>query len=88
MASVEDGAGIDLVAALAAVRQLVAEQRATCLWFLSEDFLPADVGEAIRALRWIEQSADRETYVKARRLREWLSHDSSATSVGSLRRPA
>ncbi len=73
---------------LAAVRALVAEVRASCLWFLASDFLPESREEALTVLRSIERHGDRETYVRARELREWLSQTSSATSADSSPAPA
>jgi hypothetical protein len=74
-------------AALVAVRALVTEVRATCLWFLAPDFLPQTHDEALSVLRSIERHGDRETYVRARELREWLSQTSSAASADSLPAP-
>jgi len=53
---------------LAAVRALVAEVRASCLWFLASDFLPESREEALSVLRSIERHGDRETYIRAREL--------------------
>ena len=61
---------------------LINENRVTCLWFLREDFLPEDRDGLIRAMTYIERHCDRETYIKARRIRECLSRSSSETSAG------
>jgi len=61
---------------------LINENRVRCLWFLREDFLPEDRDGLVRAMKYIEQRGDRETYIKARRIREWLSRNSSETSAG------
>lgn len=71
--------GLDEI--LKEVRALVADARATCLWFLAEDFLPGTRAEALRALEWIVARGDREQFVRARRLQQWLSRTSSARSV-------
>jgi hypothetical protein len=70
-------------AILAAVRELVERARATCLWFVDQHALPATRDDAIRFLRWIEQRADRDTYLRARQLRQWLSQTSNASSAAS-----
>jgi hypothetical protein len=69
-------------AAVHAARALIEEQRATCLWFLREDLIPSDRSRLIELLRKIEQHSDRVTFVKARRIRQWLSRDSNAPSQG------
>ena len=61
---------------------LIQENRARCLWFLREDFLPVDPEGLARAMTYIERRGNRESYIKARRIRECLSHNSSETSAG------
>jgi hypothetical protein len=61
---------------------LINENRAACLWFLREDFLPDDPDGLVRAMTYIERRGNRESYVKARRIREWLLRNSSETSAG------
>jgi hypothetical protein len=70
-------------AILEEVRALVSKMRDSSLWFLDAAFQPMGDEEALRALRWIECRADRQTYVRARELREWLLRSSSAASAGS-----
>jgi hypothetical protein len=70
-------------AVLEQVRALVREVRDSSLWFLDAEFLPMREEDALRALRWIERRADRQTYVRARELREWLLRTSNAASAGS-----
>ena len=65
------------------VQDLVREHRACCLWFLADDYLPRDRQAALTALRLIERHGDRRAYVRARKLREWLSPSSSGTSAAS-----
>lgn len=67
---------------IAQICALVAEVRANSLWFLNDAFQPESEADALRALRWIECRADRETYLRARELREWLLRSFSAASVG------
>lgn len=65
------------------VLELIAEARSTSLWFAPSDFVPADVPAAIRALEAIERHSNRELYVRARKLRAWLSHRFNARSAGA-----
>lgn len=67
----------------AELRALVDEQRTRCLWFLREDFYPESREEAVRVLRQIERHGDREAYVRAARMRRWLSQTSSEASAAS-----
>ena len=64
------------------IHDLVRRYRATCLWFMDREYLPADRPQALSALRHIERHGDRQAFVLARRLREWLSRNSSEASVG------
>ena len=61
---------------------LIVENRVACLWFLRPDFLPEDPGALSRAMTYIERRGDLESYIKARRIREWLSQHSNKTSAG------
>jgi hypothetical protein len=65
------------------LRQLVNEYRHRCLWFLREDCYPATDAEVHRVLDAIQRHGDREAFRRAAKLRQWLSHPSSAASVGS-----
>lgn len=67
----------------AELRALVDEYRARCLWFLRPDLYPEDREQALRVLGHIETHGDREGFVRAGRLREWLSPSSSEPSAGS-----
>lgn len=67
----------------AEIRTLVDEYRAACLWFLREDYYPAGRDEALRVLAQIERHADRDGFVRAGRLRQWLSRPSSEPSADS-----
>jgi hypothetical protein len=63
------------------VHALVEANRARCLWFLREDYLPEDTESIARVLVYIERRGDLPTYIKARKIREWLSRNSSTTSA-------
>ena len=67
----------------AALRELVDAYRSRCLWFLRRDYHPATVAEAERVLDAIQRHGDREAFLRAARVRSWLSLPSSATSAGS-----
>jgi hypothetical protein len=60
---------------------LVDEYRATCLWFLREDYYPQTPEEACRVLEQIERHGDVAAFRKAAELRQWLSRNSSAPSA-------
>jgi len=60
---------------------LVVKYRSRCLWFFREDFFPGTLREALLVLDNIEKHGDREAFIEARRIREWLSRISSATSA-------
>lgn len=65
----------------AEVRSLVDDYRTRCLWFLRPDFYPETREEIVRVLRQIEKNADREGFVRAARIRQWLSPPSSGPSA-------
>jgi hypothetical protein len=67
-------------AILEAVHRLVEENRLQCLWFMKEDYLPATVEEADRALADIEARGDRRAWPRAREVRAWLSRAANAAS--------
>jgi hypothetical protein len=58
---------------------LLAECRQRCLWFLSSDAAPSTRETQLEVLRLIERYGNREDFVNARRLRTWLSRNSSET---------
>ena len=66
----------------AALGSLVERYRDRCLWFFREDFTPVTVEQALLALDQIEKHGDREGFIEARRLRQWLQRVSSASSAG------
>ena len=61
--------------------ELMACYHSRCLWFLAEDFVPETPEEAVRVLEYIERYGDREAFVRARRLKQWLSPSISAESA-------
>ena len=65
------------------LRALVDEYRTRCLWFLRRDLYPSTREEALRVLGQIERHADREGFVRAARIRQWLSPHSSEPSAAS-----
>jgi hypothetical protein len=67
----------------AEVRRLTDDYRVRCLWFLRPDLYPTTREETLRVLRQIETHADRTGYVRAARIRRWLSPSSSGRSAGS-----
>lgn len=67
----------------AEVRSLVDEYRTRCLWFLRPDFYPETREEILRVLGQIERHGDRDGFVRAARIRQWLSPPSSETSAAS-----
>ena len=71
----------DQAAVMRKVRDLVDEYRATCLWFLREDYYPQTTDEARRVLEQIERHGDVVAFRKAAELRQWLLRNSNAPSV-------
>jgi hypothetical protein len=66
-----------------ALRTLVDEYRATCLWFLREDYYPTSATECDVVLRYIERYGDLPALRRVAEIREWLSRHSNETSVAS-----
>lgn len=67
----------------AELRRLVDDYRTRCLWFLRDDLYPETPEEALRVLRQIEKHGDREAFIRAGRIRRWLSQTSSEPSAAS-----
>jgi hypothetical protein len=65
------------------VRDLITRYRTQCLWFLREDYFPSTPEETVRVLQYIERHGDREGFIMARRMRQWLQRNSSEESAGS-----
>lgn len=70
-------------AAATALRALVDEYRARCLWFLKSDYYPTTEAEVLRVLAAIERQGDRAGFQRCSEVRAWLSQSSSAASAGS-----
>ena len=70
----------DLPTVLREVSRLASRNQTTCLWFLRESFVPDTEELALRALDAIQRHGDRESYIQARRLKEWLLQRSSEKS--------
>lgn len=62
---------------------LVDACRGECLWFLRPDYHPRTDAERLFVLDAIQKHAGLDAYRQAARLKQWLSHPSSATSAGS-----
>lgn len=58
--------------------RLVGRCRQTCLWFVDPAALPADREGQLMFLGWIERHGDRDDFIAARKLKAWLSQNSSA----------
>jgi hypothetical protein len=63
--------------------ELVAHCRTRCLWFLAPDKLPAGREAQLRALECVERYGNREDFIRARRLKQWLSQHSNEAFVVS-----
>ncbi|ETW98714.1 MAG: hypothetical protein ETSY1_17670 [Candidatus Entotheonella factor] len=61
--------------------ELIERYRLRCLWFLATDFVPTTDEQAIQVLEYIERYGDRDGFVQARRLKQWLSPSISEQSV-------
>jgi len=67
----------------AALRALVDEYRARCLWFLAPSYYPTTKAEVLRVLAAIERHGDRAAFQRSAEIRQWLSPSSSAASATS-----
>ena len=68
-------------AVMRSVNALVDDYRASCLWFLREDYYPQTLAEACRVLESIERHGNVTAFRKAAELRQWLSQNSSVASA-------
>ena len=57
--------------------ELISECRICCLWFLAPEKIPTERDAQIYTLDCIERYGDRAAFMKARKLKQWLSHHSS-----------
>ena len=61
---------------------LVQAARRRCLWYFAGDDLPAQRDLQLDTLQLIKRYGNRDDYVRARRLEQWLrQHSSAAFSV-------
>ena len=61
---------------------LVQAARSRCLWYFTADDLPAERDLQLDTLQLIKRYGNRDDYVRARRLEQWLrQHSSAAFSV-------
>jgi len=67
----------------AEVRSFVDDYREQCLWFVRADYYPSTPDEILRVLRWIRARGDREAFLRAGKIEEWLSRTFNETSAAS-----
>ena len=74
----------DLIRSLQSrLEPLMEKYRVRCLWFLSPQYLPDTPESALRVLEYIERYGDRQAYLEAEDLKQWLSQNFSAPSAVS-----
>jgi hypothetical protein len=56
---------------------LVQGARRRCLWYFTADDLPAERDLQLETLELIKRYGNRDDYVRARRLEQWLRQNSS-----------
>jgi hypothetical protein len=61
--------------------ELIASCRTTCLWFLDPDVLPAERELQLYTLDCVERYGNREDFIRARRLKQWLLQNSNEAFV-------
>ena len=66
-----------------ALRRLVDDYRAQCLWFLREDYYPDSPASHERVLALIERHGDLQAFGRVAEVRTWLSRISSDASAAS-----
>jgi hypothetical protein len=57
--------------------ELVNQCRVSCLWFTAPDRIPSEREQQLELLRLVERYGNRDQFVRARRLRQWLLQSSS-----------
>ena len=83
-ASSPPGPGFDSGADLARrVDEFIDECRSACLWYQRPDYYPRTRADRLRVLDAIQRHADRDTFIKAGRLKRCLSPGSNDASAGS-----
>jgi hypothetical protein len=65
------------------VDELIDECRSASLWYQRPDYYPRSRADRLRVLDAIQRHADRDTFIRAGRLKEWLSRSSSDASADS-----
>jgi hypothetical protein len=65
------------------VYALVDAYRDRCLWFLREDYYPADAEDMLRTLDYIRRYGDLDAFRKAGVLYQWLSANSNKPYANS-----
>ena len=60
---------------------LMEKYRVRCLWFLSPQYLPETPEAAWRVLEYIERYGDRQAYLEAEELKQWLSRTFNVRSA-------
>ena len=61
------------------INELASAKRTECLWFVRTDYLPATTSERLLILKYLEMHGDRDTFKKARILRDCLLQLSKET---------
>ena len=65
------------------INELASAKRTQCLWFVPEDHLPQTTSERLLILKYLEMHGDRDTFKKARILRDCLLQLSNETFASS-----
>ena len=73
---------VDHASHQAELRRLVDDYRASCLWFLRQDYYPETLAEQERVLSLIARHGDVQAFRRVAEVRRWLLHRSSETSAG------
>ena len=61
--------------------ELITSCRTTCLWFLDPDALPAERESQLYTLDCVERYGNRDDFIRARRLKQWLLQNSNEAFV-------
>lgn len=65
-----------------AIDDLADAYRATCLWFLREDYYPTNTEERLRVLGYVQEHGDLAGFRRAAELKRCLLQSSSERSAG------
>jgi hypothetical protein len=63
--------------------ELIHHCRSRCLWFTAPDRMPVEREAQLYALECVERYGNRDDFIRARRLKQWLLQHSNATFVVS-----